>query len=121
MCENMFCGQVIGRLPRKPDTEVREGDILRCKIEEIKYDYSKPILDFDKGTFTLPQIKTIVVEEGVVKYCKDLFEFRIHFYRSDGTFFKRINLHDFHIRSLEVIGNIHDNPELLNNFSKEQN
>ena len=96
-------------------TKIFEGNILRCEILRVDLDYEHPILDMDRGTFRLPEIKTIVVKNGVVKWCEDLSEFRIHFYMKSGQLDRRLPLHDNYLlkSSIIVVGNMYDNPELL--------
>lgn len=103
----------------KNSKKIFEGDIIAFVEEVVTYDHSYPILDFDRGTFRLPEIHNKEKRIGVVKWCDDLRQYRVHFathhkgHFSKWTDVTRYELIDYRITEKEVTGNIHDNPELL--------
>lgn len=107
-------GQYIGLTAN--GKKIFEGDIISFKEEVAEYDYQNPILNFDTGRFRLPEIRKKENRVGVVKWCGDLLQYRVFFNRNCGT--SRYELGDHRLEELLVIGNVHDNPELLKGESK---
>ena len=103
-------GQYTG-LTDKNGKKIFEGDIISFKEEVAEYDYQNPILNFDTGRFRLPEIRKKENRVGVVKWCGNLLQYRVFFNRNCGT--SRYELGDHRLEELLVIGNVHDNPELL--------
>ena len=103
-------GQYTG-LTDKNGKRIFEGDIISFKEEVAEYDYQNPILNFDTGRFRLPEIRKKENRVGVVKWYGDLLQYRVFFNRNCGP--SRFELGDHRLEELLVIGNVHDNPEIL--------
>ena len=82
-------------------TKIFEGDVLEVlmvDLPENAVDYREPI--------------ELVKRRGVVRYHEDLNEFRLRIYKN-GEYHMRIQLWSYGLKKLEVIGNIHDTPDIL--------
>lgn len=82
-------------------TRIFEGDILNCVVPE-----------WPEESIGYRSMVEYNVRKGVVAYQQDLGEFRIRLFKN-GEYWKRENLWTYGIKRLDVIGNIHDNSDLL--------
>ncbi len=78
----MFDGEYIG-IDDKNGKQLFCGDRVVVHEEYAEDDYNNPILDYDNGTFSLPEIKRIRKVNGVIRYDIDYCAF-VFFPDKDG-------------------------------------